>query len=154
MSDSLDCVIVGAGQAGLAVSRELSQAGVEHVLLERGRVGGSWRGRWDSFCLVTPNWGIRLPDGAYAGDDPDGFLPRDELVNHLERYAARIEAPLHENVAVTSLRQRDHGSGFRLDTSDGPLEARTAVVTSGAYQRPRQLPPTRPRSSSTCSTPA
>jgi putative flavoprotein involved in K+ transport len=140
VSDSLDCVIVGAGQAGLAVSRELSQVGVEHVLLERGLVGDSWRGRWDSFCLVTPNWGIRLPDGAYDGDDPDGFLRRDELVDHLERYAARIEAPLHETVAVHSLSPQDNGGGFRLDTSDGPLQARTAVVTSGAYQRAHRPP--------------
>ena len=73
-------VVIGAGQAGLSVSHELSAAGVDHVVLERGRVGETWRGRWDTFCLVTPNWTVRLPGGAYAGDDPDGFMPRDAIV--------------------------------------------------------------------------
>ena len=78
-------VVVGAGQAGLAVSSELSQAGTEHVVLERGRVGQSWRDRWDSFCLVTPNWAIGLPRGSYDGDDPDGFMQRDEIAAFLDR---------------------------------------------------------------------
>ena len=135
MSHRLDCVIVGAGQAGLATSRELSRAGVEHVVLERGRVGQSWRQRWKSFCLVTPSWTVQLPGGAYDGDEPDGFLPRDEFVSHLERYAARIQAPVHEEVAVTSLRRSGNGAGFVLDSSDGPLEARAVVLATGAYQR-------------------
>ena len=70
-------VVIGAGQAGLAVSHELSELGVDHVVLERARVGQSWRDRWDSFCLVTPNWTMSLPGFPYAGDDPDGFVPRD-----------------------------------------------------------------------------
>ena len=78
MSDRVDVVVVGGGQAGLAVSRELTQAGVAHVVLERGKVGQTWRGRWDSFCLVTPNWTVQLPGHPYDGDDPDGFMPRDE----------------------------------------------------------------------------
>ena len=138
MSDRLDCVIVGAGQAGLATSRELSGSGVQHVVLDRGRVGNTWRGRWDSFCLVTPNWSVQLPDGAYEGDDPDGYLSRDAIVSHLEHYAGRIQAPVREGVAVTSVRPGANGGGFALDTSDGPLEARTVVVASGAYQRPHR----------------
>ncbi len=98
-----DVVVIGAGQAGLSVSHELSAAGVDHVVLERGRVGETWRGRWDTFCLVTPNWTVRLPGGAYAGDDPDGFMPRDAIVAHLESYARSFEAPVRERVAVTSL---------------------------------------------------
>ena len=74
MSDRVDVVIVGAGQAGLAVSRELTQAAVAHVLLEKGKVGQTWRGRWDSFCLVTPNWFLQLPGHPYDGGDPDGFI--------------------------------------------------------------------------------
>ena len=80
MPERIGTVIIGGGQAGLSVSRELAQAGVGHVVLERGRVGQSWRGRWDSFCLVTPNWSVQLPGHAYDGPDPDGFMPRDELV--------------------------------------------------------------------------
>src|SRR5512144_640695 len=99
MSDRFDVVVVGAGQAGLAVSRELTKAGVAHVVLERGRVGETWRRRWDSFCLVTPNWSLQLPDHAYDGDDPDGFLPREEVVAYLERYA--VGAPVEQGVEVT-----------------------------------------------------
>ena len=76
--ESVVVAIVGGGQAGLATSRELTKAGLEHVVLERGRVGETWRSRWDSFRLVTPNWTVRLPDGHYAGLEPDGFMPRDE----------------------------------------------------------------------------
>ena len=141
MGERLECVIVGAGQAGLATSRELARAGVEHVVLERGRVADTWRGRWESFCLVSPNWSLQLPDGAYEGDDPDGFLLRDEIVAHLERYAARIEAPVREGVEVTSVRPRADGTGFALDTSDGPIEARSVVVASGAYQRAHRPAP-------------
>ena len=131
-----DVVVIGAGQAGLAVSHELTGAGVEHVVLERARVAETWRGRWDSFCLVTPNWTVRLPGGAYEGDDPDGFMDRDAVVAHLERYAAG--APVREGVEVTALRA--HDGGFRLETSDGEVAARRVVVATGAYQRPHRPP--------------
>jgi putative flavoprotein involved in K+ transport len=127
-------VVVGAGQAGLATSRELTKAGVDHVVLERGRVAQTWRGRWDSFCLVTPNWFVRLPDGHYDGPDPDGYMPRDEIVSWFERYAAACDPPLREEVDVQSVEAT--GEGFLLGTSDGPLQARTVVLATGAYQRP------------------
>jgi putative flavoprotein involved in K+ transport len=132
-------VVVGAGQAGLAVSHELSREGVDHVVLERGRVGQRWRDRWESFCLVTPNWTIRLPGAEYDGEDPDGFLGRDAVVDHLGRYASRLRAPLHEGVEVRALEPARRG-GFRLETSDGPLLAGTVVLCTGAYQRPTQTP--------------
>ena len=122
--------IVGAGQAGLATSRVLTKAGVEQVVLERGRVGQRWRDRWDSFCLVTPNWAIELPDGAYDGADPDGFMLRDEIAAFLERYAAGFEAPVREGVDVTGLED-----GFVLRTSAGDLRADAVVAATGAYQR-------------------
>jgi hypothetical protein len=84
MEERFGVVIVGGGQAGLAVSHELTALGVDHVILERGRVAQTWRDRWDSFCLVTPNWSVQLPGGAYAGDDPDGFMGREDIVRHLE----------------------------------------------------------------------
>jgi putative flavoprotein involved in K+ transport len=132
-------VVVGAGQAGLAVSHELERHGVDHVVLERGRVGQRWRDRWESFCLVTPNWSVRLPGAPYDGDDPDGFLPRDGVVEHLDRYAGRLRAPLHEGVEVRSLVPEPRG-GFRLETSDGELLAGTVVLCTGAYQRPHRAP--------------
>lgn len=137
MSEVLEVVVVGAGQAGLAVSRELTQAGVAHVVLEKGRVGQTWRGRWDSFCLVTPNWSVRLPGHPYDQKDPDGFMPRDEVVGYLERYAAGFEAPVREEVEVTSLEPGSDG-GFLLETSAGQLAAETVVIGTGAYQRPRR----------------
>lgn len=131
-------VVVGAGQAGLAVSHELGQRGVEHVVLERGRVAETWRGRWDSFSLVTPNWTLDLPGSPYAGDDPEGHVPRDDIVGYLEAYAVRHAAgEIRDGVAVHRL-----GPGrtepLLLDTSEGPLEAETVVVCTGAYQRPHR----------------
>jgi len=137
MSNRVDVVVVGAGQAGLAVSCELTQAGVEHVVLEKGRVGQTWRGRWDSFCLVTPNWFVQLPGHPYDGDDPDGYMPRDEIVAYLERYAAGFQAPVWDGVDVTSLRPQPDGS-FVLQTSAGEIVARTVVLSTGAYQRPHR----------------
>jgi len=139
MSDPLDAVVIGAGQAGLSVSYELTQAGVEHVVLERGRVGQSWRGRWESFCLVTPNWGCRLPGHHYSGPDPDGYMLRDEIVAYLEDYATSAGAPVREGVDVTGLEDRGAG-GFALETSEGPLAARVVVASTGAYQRPHRPP--------------
>jgi len=135
--DRMDVVVVGGGQAGLATSRELSRTGVEHVVLERGRIGEFWRGRWESFCLVTPNWTTKLPGQSYDGDDPDGFMPRDEIVAYLERYAAGLDAPLREGIEVESLDPAP-GGGFALRTSDGDLRAGSVVVATGAYQRPHR----------------
>jgi len=139
MSEAIDVVVIGGGQAGLATSHELTQAGVEHVVLERGRVGETWRGRWDSFCLVTPNWTVRLPGGGYDGDDPDGYMKRDQIVAFLERYATGFAAPVREGVNVTSLEQAPDG-GFGLHTLDGEIRARSVVLATGAYQRPHRPP--------------
>ena len=127
--------VVGGGPAGLAASRELMRREVEHAVLERGRIGQTWRDRWDSFCLVTPNWSVQLPDGHYAGADPDGFMPRDEFVQHLEDYATSFDAPVREGVEVRSLTARP-GAGFALDTSAGDLQADAVLVATGGYQRP------------------
>ncbi len=133
-TETVDTLVVGGGQAGLATSHELTGHGVEHVVLERGRIGQAWRDRWDSFCLVTPNWTVQLPGGAYDGTDPDGYMPRDEIVAFLERYAARSEAPVREGVDVRSLETAQAG-GFVARTSAGDLLARRIVLASGAYQR-------------------
>lgn len=136
MSDRQDVVVVGAGQAGLAVSRELTERGIVHVVLEKGRVAQTWRGRWDTFCLVTPNWSVQLPGRAYDGAEPDGFDARDEVVALLERYAAACGAPVWEGVEAVSLQVRS--GGFVLGTAAGSLEATTVVLATGAYQRPHR----------------
>lgn len=127
--------VVGAGPAGLATSWELTRRGVEHAVLERGRVGQRWRDRWESFCLVTPNWSVQLPGGSYAGPDPDGFMPRDAIVRHLEEYAASFAAPVQEEVDVTFV-ERQPAGGFLLRTSAGDLRSGAIVAATGAFQRP------------------
>lgn len=137
VDDAFDAVIVGAGQAGLATSHELARRGVSHVVLEKGRVGQTWRDRWESFCLVTPNWSMQLPEQPYDGEDPDGFDHRDEIVGFLERYAFRGDVPLREGVAVTALDPVE-GGGFRLETSAGSIEATRVVLSAGSYQKPHR----------------
>ena len=137
MSDPFDVVIVGAGQAGLATSHELAKHGISHVVLERGRVGQTWRGRWESFCLVTPNWSMQLPDQPYDGEDPDAFDLRADIVGFLERYAVRSDTPLREGVDVTALDPISEG-GFRLHTSAGDIDATSVVLSVGSYQKPHR----------------
>ena len=139
MNSNIDVVIVGAGQAGLSLSHELAAAGVEHIVLERGRVGETWRGRWDSFCLVIPNWTVQLPGGRYRGDDPDGFMPKEQIVSHLVAYAESFQAPVREGVSVISLEAGENG-GFLLRTSSGEIQAREVVLASGGYQKPHRPP--------------
>ncbi len=136
-SGDVPVVVIGAGQAGLAVSQELTALGVDHVVVERGRVGESWRGRWDSFCLVTPNWTLSLPGAPYRGDDPEGFVPRDEIVRYLQRYASAFSAPVREGIGVDSLEPGRNG-GFLLRTSAGDMRAESVVVCTGTYQRPHR----------------
>ena len=131
--EQFEAVVIGGGQAGLAVSRELLRAGVEHVVLERGRIGQAWRDRWDTFCLVSPNWSVQLPDRPYEGDDPDGFMPRDEIVAYLERYRAAFALPVRER--VTALAIESGAGGFRIRTTNGELLAPALVVATGAFQR-------------------
>jgi putative flavoprotein involved in K+ transport len=137
--EHVEALVIGGGSAGLAVSHELNRRGVEHAVLERGRIGQSWRDRWDSFCLVTPNWSVQLPDGTYDGSDPDGFMPRDEIVAFLERYASRSALPIREGVSVRSL-QASPAEDFVAETTAGDIHANHVVVATGAYQRPHRPP--------------
>jgi putative flavoprotein involved in K+ transport len=130
-------LVVGAGHAGLSMSYCLKQRGIEHLVLERDRVAQDWRdARWDSFCLVTPNWQCRLPGFPYEGDDPHGFMTRDEMVAHIDDYAASFRAPVMEGVEVAELR-RDPEGGFVLDTSAGQFTAGEVVIATGGYHLPR-----------------
>ena len=139
MTETADVIIIGAGQAGLSLSHELAHAGVDHLVLERGRVGETWRGRWESFCLVIPNWTVQLPGWPYRGGDPDGFMPRDAIVAHLVAYARSFRAPVREGVRVMALEQGEAGR-FLLRTSSGDIRARQIVLASGAYQKPHRPP--------------
>lgn len=129
-------VIVGGGQAGLAVSYLLKQQEIDHVVFEKNRIGHEWRTRrWDSFCLVTPNWQCRLPGFPYAGDDPQGFMGKDEIVRYVEDYARAFQPPLLTGTAVTSVRARREG-GFVVTSSAGTCTADHVVVATGGYHTP------------------
>lgn len=132
-------VVVGGGQAGLSVAHALQKRGVRPVVLEKNRVGYAWdQQRWDSFCLVTPNWQCRLPDFPYDGPDPTGFMVKSEIVSYLQRFAAFVGADVREGVSVERLVH--NGSGYRLQTSEGELLADHVVVATGGYHTPRRHP--------------
>ena len=136
--EGMNCpvAVVGGGQAGLSMSYCLAQRGIEHVVLERDRIGREWRERrWDSFCLVTPNWQCLLPDFPYTGDDPDGFMVRDEIARYIEDYAETFNPPVIEGVAATRLR-RDRKGRYLVGTSRGELIAEQVVLATGPYQVP------------------
>ncbi|MGV1947575.1 MULTISPECIES: MSMEG_0569 family flavin-dependent oxidoreductase [unclassified Agrobacterium] len=129
-------LIIGGGQAGLSVSWYLMQEGVEHVVLERRQRFESWRNnRWDSFCLVTPNWQCRLPGWHYKGADPNGFMLRQEIVDYLDGFAESFSPPIREGVDVTHVSPRDSG-GYWIETSSGNLTADQVVVATGGYDNP------------------
>jgi len=129
-------VVIGGGQAGLATSFCLTARGIDHVVLERHRLAHEWRERrWDSFCLVTPNWQCRLPGFPYAGDDPKGFMVKDDIVRYIEAYARAFGPPLLEGVEATALRAAPDG-GFDLSTTAGNCHADQIVVATGGYHTP------------------
>jgi len=130
-----DVVVIGGGQAGLAMSGCLSRRGIDHVVLERGRVGERWRSeRWDSLRLLTPNWQSRLPGFRYDGPDPDGYMGMSELVSYLERYAASFDAPVETDTLVVRVDRA--GSGFRAITSRGEWHSRAVVIATGECDLP------------------
>jgi putative flavoprotein involved in K+ transport len=137
--ETIEVIVIGGSQAGLSVSHCLTRAGIAHVVFEANRVGHAWRTqRWDSFCLVTPNWQCRLPGFPYDGGDPYGFMPRDEIVAYIEAYAASFDAPLRQGVRVLAVRPGPRG--FEVDTTEGAYLAGSVVVAIGGYHVAR-LPP-------------
>ena len=130
-----DTLVIGAGQAGLAMSRCLAERGVDHVVLERGRVAERWRTeRWDSLRLLSPNWMSRLPGWSYAGPDPHGFMTAGEVVTYLADYATASAAPVVEDSAV--LRLGLEGNGFAVTTTDQTWHAAHVVMATGWCDQP------------------
>ena len=136
---TIDTVVIGAGHAGLAVSRLLTDAGRDHVVLDRGRVGERWRTeRWDSLHLLTPNWMARLPGWWYAGPEREGFMSATRFVRYLERYAAHFDAPVLGGTTVLEVARQ--GDGYRVVTDQGSWRTRHVVVATGPHGVPR-VPP-------------
>jgi putative flavoprotein involved in K+ transport len=136
-TERVETVVIGGGQAGLAMSYRLSERGHEHLVLERGRVGERWRSeRWDSLRFQAPNWNMRLPGRAFQAVDPDAFAHRDEVVQFIAGYASFARAPLRQGIAATALRRKPGTERLTVETPAGRIEAKNVVVATGPYQAP------------------
>lgn len=136
MSTHHDVIIVGGGHAGLAMSYLLKESDVDHIVLDSGAVADTWRlKRWDSFCLVTPNWQCTLPGFNYDGDDPDGFMNKQEILEFFERYVRSFDPPLHSHVRVNEV--IPDGGRFELRTTAGTFTADKVVIATSNYHQPR-----------------
>ena len=141
MREDHDTVIVGAGQAGLAMSAVLQRRGREHVVLERRRVGERWRTeRWDSLRFQFPNWSLQLPGYQYAGNDPGGFAHYSEILRIVEDYAATTRGPVRELTEVVGPPGGRHQPGFVVSLANGSIHAQCVVLATGPFQRP-SIPP-------------
>ena len=136
MKKHYSVIIVGGGQAGLAISYCLKKRGIDHLILEKHFIGYSWQQkRWDTFCLVTPNWQCTLPGYHYSGDNPDGFMERDAIVTYIKDYAKSFKPSIKEGVEVLSVRKNYNRSLFELDTSIGNYTSDRVVIATGSYHR-------------------
>ena len=128
-------IVVGGGQAGLSASYWLCRHDIDHLVLEKHQAFHAWKNeRWDSFSLVTPNWQCKLPDFPYRGDDPTGFMVKDEIVDYVEGFCNSFDAPLREGVTVTRVEKM--GALFEVDTDHGLWSADHVIVASGGYDKP------------------
>ena len=144
----VEALIVGGGQAGLAMSEHLSKLAVPHVILERHRIAERWRSeRWDSLVANGPAWHDRFPGMTFSGIDQDSFATKNQIVDYFVAYARRIAAPIRCGVEVTALAAKADGAGFRAETPNDVIEARNVVIATGPFQRPI-IPPVLPADSS------
>jgi len=137
MNNHYSVIIVGGGQAGLSMSYCLKERSIDHIIFEKNRIADSWRSkRWDSFCLVTPNWQCQLPGYVYPGNAPNGFMQKEEIVQFIEAYAASFDPPVIEGVQVLSVRRSNDEELFEVTTSMGNYTADQVVIAAGGYHLP------------------
>jgi putative flavoprotein involved in K+ transport len=128
-------VVIGGGQAGLCASHALTKRGIDHVVIEKETLAHKWTSqRWDAFCLVTPNWQCQLPDHPYDGNDPHGFMVKDEIIGYVERFIAKVKPPVLEHTAVTQVSRS--GGGYRIETTAGVATADSVVLATSLYATP------------------
>ena len=140
-TERVEVLVVGGGQAGVAMSEHLSAAGVPHLVLERGRIAERWRsGRWDSLVANGPAWHDRFPGLEFQTTGPDSFAPKDEVAGYFEAYAEKIAAPIRCGVEVREVVRHEGRSGFRVETSDGTIDAAYVIAATGPFQVP-VIPP-------------
>jgi putative flavoprotein involved in K+ transport len=137
MAEHVEVVVIGGGQAGLSMSYYLTQLGIPHVVLERRKVAESWRNRWDSFTMNTPNWMLRLPGAPYQGADPDGFQTRAQIVLRLDQYARCFQAPLRCGIEAVKIEQRQEDGRYLVETTEACIEASSIVVATGGFPEPK-----------------
>ena len=142
--ETTDTVVVGGGQAGIALSEHLSKNGVPHVVLEKGRVAEAWRsGRWDSLVANGPAWHDRFPNLEFDDCDPDEFPTKERVADYMCDYARKFNAPIRTGVEVTKASRSDGRERISIETTDGPMEAMRIVAATGAFQIP-SIPPVVP----------
>ena len=135
--EKIDTLVVGAGQAGVAMSEHLSKSGVPHLVLERSRIAERWRTeRWDSLVANGPAWHDRFPGMEFSDTDPDAFATKESVADYFVAYAEKFEAPIRCGVEVKAVRRQEGKPGFRIETSDGVIEANNVVAATGPFQRP------------------
>src|SRR5688572_4098381 len=135
--ETIDTLVIGAGQAGVAMSEHLSKCEVPHLVLERGRIAERWRSeRWDSLVANGPAWHDRFPGMAFPGAEPDAFIAKEEVADYFVAYAKMIGAPIRCGVEVKEVRRNAGRPGFRIETSAGVIEANNVVAATGAFQHP------------------
>lgn len=138
MQNHYSVAIVGGGQAGLSISYCLKERSIDHIVFEKNQIGHSWRSkRWDSFCLVTPNWQCQLPGYPYPGDDPNGFMQKDQIVHYVKEYARSFAPPIQEGVEVMGVLKLEAQGVFELTTSIGVFTADQVVIATGSYHLPK-----------------
>ncbi|MBB3391030.1 putative flavoprotein involved in K+ transport [Rhizobium sp. BK275] len=142
--EKIHTLVIGAGQAGVAMSEHLSRNDVEHLVLERGRIAERWRSmRWDSLVANGPAWHDRFPNMDFPGS-ADAFVPKERVADYFEAYARKYDAPIRCGVDVTSVERLEGRPGFRIETSNGVIEARNVVAATGPFQKPN-IPPIVPK---------
>ncbi len=135
--ERVEVLVVGGGQAGVAASEHLTDGGIPHLVLERGRIAERWRSeRWDSLVANGPAWHDRFPGLTFPDTDPDGFAPKEAVAAYFEAYARRFNAPIRCGVTVETVHRIDGRAGFHVETSDGPLQADYVIAATGPFQRP------------------
>jgi putative flavoprotein involved in K+ transport len=138
MKEHFEAIIIGAGQAGLAMGHYLSKMKRKYIILEQASsITPAWRNRWDSFSLVLPNWTLQMPDYAYQGNDPDGFLTRDEMVKYMEEFAATFDPEIRFDSRVISIEKNPTDGNYLVRTADTLFEGDNVIVATGTFQKPK-----------------
>jgi putative flavoprotein involved in K+ transport len=144
--ENINTLVIGAGQAGIAMSEHLGKAGIPHLVLERGRIAERWRSeRWDSLVANGPAWHDRFPGMEFPDADPDSFIPKEKVADYFADYAELIAAPVRSGVEVTSVLRNERRPGFHVETTEGSIEADNVVIATGPFQIP-VIPPVVPAS--------